>query len=65
MRPLRGHIPGILATALLTAFEATVEEKSRHAFLLVSDFNVDAQRFYLRHGYRRVGALPEPGAGFR
>lgn len=47
-----------IGTALLTAFEATVEEKSRHAFLLVSDFNTAAQRFYQRHGYRQVGAMP-------
>jgi hypothetical protein len=25
---------------------------------LVSDFNHGAQRFYERHGYRRIGALP-------
>ena len=44
--------------ALLAAFEAEVARSSRHAFLLVSDFNEDAQRFYERHGYTRVGALP-------
>ncbi len=31
---------------------------SAHAFLLVSDFNEDAQRFYEREGYLRVGPLP-------
>jgi GNAT superfamily N-acetyltransferase len=40
---------------LLEAFEHTT---SRHALLLVSDFNTDAQRFYERHGYTKVGALP-------
>ncbi len=44
--------------ALLAAFEEAVSRESAHAFLLVSDFNDGAQRFYERHGYRRVGALP-------
>jgi len=44
--------------ALLAAFEAETSKESRHAFLLVSDFNDGAQRFYERHGYARVGALP-------
>ncbi|HET7825818.1 MAG TPA: GNAT family N-acetyltransferase [Anaeromyxobacter sp.] len=44
--------------ALLAAFEAETSARSAHAFLLVSDFNVGAQRFYERHGYVRVGALP-------
>jgi GNAT superfamily N-acetyltransferase len=43
---------------LLAAFEAEVATASRHAFLLVSDFNEGAQRFYERRGYARVGALP-------
>jgi len=47
-----------IGAALLLAFEAAVAKESRHAFLLVSDFNTDAQRFYERHGYTRVGALP-------
>lgn len=44
--------------ALLDAFEAEVAAASPHAFLLCSDFNVAAQRFYERHGWARVGALP-------
>jgi ribosomal protein S18 acetylase RimI-like enzyme len=28
-------------------------------FLLVSDFNEEAQRFYRRLGYRQVGAIPD------
>ena len=47
-----------LGSALLAEFERTVAEWSRHAFLLVSDFNGDAQRFYARHGYTQVGRLP-------
>ncbi len=44
--------------ALLSTFEAETSAHSAHAFLLVSDFNAGAQRFYERHGYARVGALP-------
>jgi GNAT superfamily N-acetyltransferase len=47
-----------VGAALLVAFEAEVARESRHAFLLVSDFNDRAQRFYERHGYARVGAVP-------
>jgi ribosomal protein S18 acetylase RimI-like enzyme len=47
-----------VGAALLAAFEAEVARESRHAFLLVSDFNEAAQRFYARHGYQRAGALP-------
>lgn len=44
--------------ALLAAFEEAVARWSGHAFLLVSDFNAGAQRFYARHGYTQVGRLP-------
>ncbi len=44
--------------ALLAAFEGEVSARSAHAFLLVSDFNDGALRFYEKHGYLRVGALP-------
>ncbi len=44
--------------ALLAAFEAETAKESRHAFLLVSDFNDGAQRFYERRGWVRAGALP-------
>lgn len=47
-----------IGAALLAAFEAETAARSAHAFLLVSDFNTGAQRFYERHGYERVGALP-------
>ncbi len=44
--------------ALLRAFEAETARLSAHAFLLVSDFNDGAIRFYEREGYARVGAMP-------
>ena len=44
--------------ALLKAFEAETARHSAHAFLLVSDFNAGAVRFYEREGYTRVGPLP-------
>jgi GNAT superfamily N-acetyltransferase len=47
-----------VGAALLAAFERAVAEWSGHAFLLVSDFNTGAQRFYARHGYAQVGRLP-------
>jgi GNAT superfamily N-acetyltransferase len=46
-----------IGAALLAAYEAEVARESRHAFLLVSDFNDGAQRFYERHGYARAGVL--------
>lgn len=49
---------GGVGARLLAAFEAEVSRESRHAFLLVSDFNRGAQRFYRRHGWVRAGALP-------
>lgn len=45
--------------ALLAAYEAAVARTSAHGFLLVSDFNGPAQRFYERHGWSRVGAIPK------
>jgi ribosomal protein S18 acetylase RimI-like enzyme len=47
-----------LGAALLGETEKIVAAHSASLFLLVSDFNTEAQRFYLRHGYRQVGAIP-------
>ena len=44
---------------LLSAYEAEVARSAAHGFLLVSDFNEPAQRFYERHGWSRVGAIPK------
>lgn len=43
---------------LLDAVEQEVAKASRHLFLLVSDFNDGARRFYAARGYRESGALP-------
>ncbi len=43
--------------ALLELAESKSEAKGRALFLLVSDFNTDAQRFYQRLGFRAVGQL--------
>jgi ribosomal protein S18 acetylase RimI-like enzyme len=44
---------------LLTAAEDRVRPTTRDMFLLCSDFNVEAQRFYERNGYTQVGALQD------
>ncbi len=44
---------------LLRAFEAEAQSRSADAFLLVSDFNAGARRFYLREGYVEVGRLDD------
>ena len=61
--PLIGVQPGEtgrgVGAALLAKAEAWLGEESPDVFLTVSDFNTAAQRFYQRHGYARVGALPD------
>ena len=47
-----------LGAALLDELERRVARESPHLFLLVSDFNQAARRFYARRGYREVGRLP-------
>lgn len=44
-----------IGAALLAAAEATAGDQ---IFLLVSDFNTDAQRFYQRHEYTQIGTIP-------
>jgi ribosomal protein S18 acetylase RimI-like enzyme len=53
---LRGSGVG---SVLLAEFESRTASVGRDWFLLVSDFNVKAQAFYERHGYRKCGALPD------
>jgi ribosomal protein S18 acetylase RimI-like enzyme len=43
---------------LMDAAESILFETSEDVFLLVSDFNEGAQRFYRHRGYKLVGSLP-------
>lgn len=47
-----------LGGLLLDEVERRVAARARALFLFVSDFNVDAQRFYQRRGYEHTGTLP-------
>jgi ribosomal protein S18 acetylase RimI-like enzyme len=49
---------GGVGSALLAVVEQAALAFGDALFLLVSDFNRDAQRFYQRHGYREVGVIP-------
>ena len=49
-----GHGAG---SSLLQRVEADSLDYSDELFLLVSDFNTDAQRFYQQHGYRQIGTI--------
>ena len=48
-----------VGTALLGSAENNVFEYTENIFLLVSDFNLDAQAFYQRMGYTEIGAIPD------
>jgi len=48
-----------IGKALLKEVEFQVAQASRWLFLLVSDFNLAAQRFYQREGYTHLGSLPD------
>jgi ribosomal protein S18 acetylase RimI-like enzyme len=53
-----------LGAVLMQAFEAVAATQGPDAFLMVSDFNTDAQRFYRRLGWIEVGGVPgyvQPG----
>jgi ribosomal protein S18 acetylase RimI-like enzyme len=47
-----------IGAGLLDAVERMAVAVSNDLFLLVSDFNHDAQRFYQRHGYQQIGSIP-------
>lgn len=53
--PAQGRGVGLM---LLEAYEEGAEDPPGGYFLLTSDFNEAAQRFYENNGYRRVGELP-------
>lgn len=44
---------------LLKAAEDYARPEANDMFLLCSDFNTDAQRFYEREGYQQIGAIPD------
>jgi ribosomal protein S18 acetylase RimI-like enzyme len=48
-----------VGSVLLAEFESRTLRVGRDWCLLVSDFNKEAQAFYERHGYRRIGALED------
>jgi ribosomal protein S18 acetylase RimI-like enzyme len=48
-----------LGARLLAAGEARLRPAANHLVLLVTRGNAGARRFYRRHGYRRVGLMPE------
>jgi ribosomal protein S18 acetylase RimI-like enzyme len=48
-----------LGARLLLAFEAVAIMESPYAFLLVTESNHAARRFYERHGYDEVGRIPD------
>ncbi|MEO8606589.1 MAG: GNAT family N-acetyltransferase [Chloroflexota bacterium] len=47
-----------IGAKLLDEIERMALPISHDLFLLVSDFNQGAQRFYLRQGYEQIGAVP-------
>lgn len=61
--PLIGVAPGQygggVGQALMDYAEDLVFGEAGELFLLVSDFNEAAQRFYRRRGFVQVGALPD------
>lgn len=48
-----------LGRELMAHAERVLLEQADDVFLLVSDFNTSAQRFYQRLGYQQVGALQD------
>ncbi|MBI5714281.1 MAG: GNAT family N-acetyltransferase [Chloroflexi bacterium] len=48
-----------LGRALMREAETIMFEKVNDVFLLVSDFNSDAQKFYQRLGYEQVGTIQD------
>jgi ribosomal protein S18 acetylase RimI-like enzyme len=48
-----------IGQALMEQAESVLFADSPDVFLLVSDFNLDAQEFYARLGFQQVGAIPD------
>lgn len=48
-----------IGALLLDEYEKRTAHTGKDYFLLVSDFNASAIRFYTEHGYHQVGKLPD------
>ncbi len=59
MLGVRANYTGLsIGASLLEQVERISAQHTNEMFLLVSDFNTDAQRFYQRHGYAQAGSVP-------
>lgn len=47
-----------LGSALLKHIEGLVFARVKNLFACVSDFNMDARRFYQKNGYQEIGPMP-------
>lgn len=47
-----------IGSTLLDFYENECKETKKHYFLLVSDFNINAIKFYERKGYKQIGTIP-------
>jgi ribosomal protein S18 acetylase RimI-like enzyme len=57
---LPGYSGRGIGAIILRWFEATARSgNARNIWLCVAGFNVDAHRLYVRHGFERVGMLPD------
>ncbi|HMU55188.1 MAG TPA: GNAT family N-acetyltransferase [Nitrospira sp.] len=48
-----------LGGRLLAYVESLVFARAKNLFICVSDFNEPARRFYRKHGYQEIGAIPD------
>jgi GNAT superfamily N-acetyltransferase len=48
-----------IGSALMNEVERIAGQSSTELFLLVSDFNTAAQRFYQHRGFRQIGVIPQ------
>jgi len=54
----RAHRGKGIGTKLIAHLEETMFRAAPHIFMMVTDFNTDAKRLYLRLGYREIGTVP-------
>ena len=55
----KGHRNKGIGEALVNKFEKMGFKKADKVFILVSDFNKQAQKFYRKLGYKKVGNIPD------